>query len=233
MRWTSAVSEASSLADAVNECAAKLSADLDGAPPDLVVAFVSAHHGASYDDLPALARAALPGGVLVGCSSGGVIGAGAEVEHRPGFAMAAAQLPGVSVTPFHVADSALPDGDAPPHQWESLFNTSGGNEPQFLLLADPFSVRGELLLMGLDYAFPSSVKIGGLASGGSQPGSNALFLGERRPPRGPGGAGVQRRHYDRHRGGAGLPSYRRAHADNALRAQHTGGGGRAHRRSRR
>ena len=177
MRWTSAVSEASSLADAVNECAAKLGADLAGAPPDLVVAFVSAHHGASYDDLPALVRAALPGGVLVGCSSGGVIGAGAEVEHRPGFAMAAAQMPGVSVTPFHVADSALPDGDAPPHQWESLFNTSGGNEPQFLLLADPFSVRGELLLMGLDYAFPSSVKIGGLASGGSQPGSNALFLG--------------------------------------------------------
>ena len=32
--------------------------------------------------------------------------------------------------------------------------------------------------MGLDYAFPGSVKIGGLASGGSQPGANALFLGD-------------------------------------------------------
>ena len=57
MRWSSAVSEATSLADAVQECAAKLSADLCDAPPDLVVAFASAHHGASYDEVPALVRA--------------------------------------------------------------------------------------------------------------------------------------------------------------------------------
>ena len=95
--------------------------------------------------------------------------------------MAAAQMPGVSITPFHVEDAALPDGDAPPQDWEALLNTSAGNDPQFLLLADPFSVRGEFLLMGLDYAFPGSVKIGGLASGGIQPGANALFLGDEVP----------------------------------------------------
>ena len=32
--------------------------------------------------------------------------------------------------------------------------------------------------MGLDYAFPSSVKIGGLASGANQPGGNALYLSD-------------------------------------------------------
>ena len=178
MRWSSAVSEAGTLADAVRDCAARLNTELEGTRPDLVVAFASAHHADSFADVPSLVGAALPGGVLVGCSSGGVIGAGAEVENRPGFAMAAAQMPGVSITPFHVEDAALPDGDAPPQDWEALLNTSAGNDPQFLLLADPFSVRGEFMLMGLDYAFPGSVKIGGLASGGNQPGANALFLGD-------------------------------------------------------
>ena len=45
-----------------------------------------------------------------------------------------------------------------------------------MLLADPFSGRPEALLAGLDYAFPSSPKIGGLASGATSPGLNALFL---------------------------------------------------------
>ena len=178
MRWSSAVSEAATLAEAVEECAAILSEQLEGESPDMVVAFASAHHAGSFADVPSLVGAALPGGVLIGCSSGGVIGAGAEVEHRPGFAMTAARLPGVSITPFHVEDAVLPDGDAPPQDWEALFHASSTDDPQFLLLADPFSVRGEFLLMGLDFAFPGSVKIGGLASGGSQPGSNALFLGD-------------------------------------------------------
>ena len=51
-------------------------------------------------------------------------------------------------------------------------------EPDFIILADPFSLRGEHLLMGLDYAFPAAVKIGGLASGAERPGANALFLGD-------------------------------------------------------
>ena len=62
---------------------------------------------------------------------------------------------------------ALLDGDAAPDEWHALFGTSANDAPQFLLLADPFSVRGEHLLMGLDYAYPQSVKIGGLASGRS------------------------------------------------------------------
>ena len=50
------------------------------------------------------------------------------------------------------------------------------DEPQFVLLADPFSARAAALLAGLDYAFPESPKIGGLASGATSPGLNALFL---------------------------------------------------------
>jgi small ligand-binding sensory domain FIST len=50
------------------------------------------------------------------------------------------------------------------------------DEPHFVLLADPFSADAGSLLSGMDYAFPSSPKIGGLASGANGPGLNALFL---------------------------------------------------------
>src|SRR6185436_17475688 len=60
-------------------------------------------------------------------------------------------------------------------QWEKLAGVSNTANPQFIVLADPFSIRVENLLMGLDYAYPKSVKVGGLASGAAQPGENALF----------------------------------------------------------
>ena len=48
-----------------------------------------------------------------------------------------------------------------------------------MLLPDPFTLRSDNLLAGLDFAYTSTVKIGGLASGGGQPGANALFINER------------------------------------------------------
>jgi small ligand-binding sensory domain FIST len=70
----------------------------------------------------------------------------------------------------------LPDLDGPPEAWERLVGVRPHDEPQFVLLADPFSGHPQALLAGLDYAFPSSPKIGGLASGAASPGMNALFL---------------------------------------------------------
>ena len=178
MKWSSAVSKNSSLGDAVAECASKVRGELANGTPDLVAVFVSTHHAPEYEKVPMLVREHMDGGVLIGCSGGGVIGAGSEVEHHPGFAMAGAYLPEVRFSPFHIEDAALPDGDAPPEKWHTLVKVSPETASYFLLLTDPFSLRGEELLTGLDYAFPDSVKIGGLASGSHQPGGNALYLGD-------------------------------------------------------
>ena len=177
MQWASAVSEHRVLKYAVAECAGEIRAALGGRAPDLAVAFVSPHHAARYDELPELVGETLGGCALAGCSGGGVIGAGREIENRPGFSLTAAVLPGVAITPFHIRDEDLPDGDAPPSEWEDLMGASAADDPQFILLADPFSMRGDNLLMGLDYAFPRGAKIGGLASGGQNPGANALYAG--------------------------------------------------------
>jgi small ligand-binding sensory domain FIST len=178
MKWSSAVSRKFSLTEAFAEAAFAIHQDLGEATPDLVVAFVSAHHSPEYDSLPQLVSDHFGQTLFLGCSGGGVIGAGTEVEQTPGFAITAALLPGVDLNSFHIDNDDLPDGDAPPEEWGSIVSTAWGKETDFIILADPFSVDGERLLMGLDYAFPSSAKIGGLASGAHQEGGNALYLGD-------------------------------------------------------
>lgn len=177
MKWSSAVSEESTLADAFNECARRLEDDLGGLMPHMVAAFVSPHFAHEYEMLTALVAERLGDALLVGCSGGGVIGAATEIENRPGLALTAAHLPNVRLTPFHIQYGGLPDGDAPPDEWGDLVGTPVGSDVDFLILADPFSMQGEQLLMGLDYAFPRSAKIGGLASGAHHEGGNALYLG--------------------------------------------------------
>ena len=182
MRWASGVSEKHSPHDALAECFAMVSEGLNGEPADLVLVFVSAHFQHAYSLVPHLVRDGLslaPGAVVVGCTGSGVIGAGREVEHRPGIALAAAVMPDVKLTPFHIEESRLPDADAGPDRWEELVGVRAKDVPHFIILADPFTIHGESLLMGLDFAFPGSVKIGGLASGATERGGHAMFLSDR------------------------------------------------------
>ena len=56
---------------------------------DLLVTFLSPHHTESAPRLPGLLARHFPGAMLVGCSGGGVIGAGHEVEDAPAFSLTA------------------------------------------------------------------------------------------------------------------------------------------------
>ncbi|MBI3742723.1 MAG: FIST C-terminal domain-containing protein [Chloroflexi bacterium] len=178
MQWSSTVSEQFSLRDAVSEAAGRIKADLGNEPPDLAVIFASPHHAPDYDDVPKLIQAALRPKVLIGCSGGGVIGGAHEVEDRIGLSITAARLPGVEMSTFHIEETGLPDMDASPAAWEKVVGVAPDKKPDFVLLVDPFSVRADALVSGLDYAFAGRAKVGGLASGANEPGGNALFLGE-------------------------------------------------------
>jgi small ligand-binding sensory domain FIST len=163
MRWSSGASTAPRLATAVGEAAAAVRTGLGGGPPDLVVAFVSPHHESGYRQLPSLVREALGNGHLLGCSAGGVIGGGRELEGVPALSITAAALPGVTLTPFHLEEPAPPP-------------VASGEAPSFLLLPDPFTFDVDELLHLLDTRWPGSTVVGGLASGGRSPGGNALYL---------------------------------------------------------
>ena len=183
MKWASAISEQTSLESAIDECVANLQGQLDGDTPDLAVVFVSSHFHQNFEAIPQLVSQGLGSGdrspLILGCSGGGIIGNGQEVEQSPALSITAASLPDVTVTPFHLASDALPDLDAGPDSWEELLKVSPSDAPQFVLLADPFSFPAQNLIMGMDFAYAGAAKIGGLASGGQQQGGNALFLGGR------------------------------------------------------
>jgi small ligand-binding sensory domain FIST len=181
MRWVSAISTAAPLEAAVREVAATVSRELDvgeGVQPDLAIAFVSEQYQGEYERLPALLRAQLAPRRLLGCSAGGVIGGGREVERRAAVSLTAAMLPGVDVVPFHLESEALPERGAPAAAWERAIGADASRTAALVLLPDPFTFDSEALVAGLDAAFPRSPKIGGLASGGREPGANALYLGD-------------------------------------------------------
>jgi small ligand-binding sensory domain FIST len=158
------VSGRADLGEAVDQVCASVATTLGGEQPDLLVAFASAHHAERYADVTSLVRRHFSTGLLFGCSAGGVIGGGHEVEEAPGFSLTAATLPGVNLTPFHTLATEPPSFDT--------------QTPQFLLLADPFTFDVETFVHGLDASHPGAVIVGGLASGGRRPGENALYLGD-------------------------------------------------------
>ena len=177
MKWSSAVSSDASLEGAVDECAASVIDGLEGRRPDLAFVFPSAAHAGAYGGVPDLVRRRLGDCPLLGCSGGGVIGAGREVEGGPGLALAAAALPDADLSLFHVENDDLPDQDSPPERWWETVGSHPDGQPDFVLLADPFSFAADRLIAGLDYAYPGSATIGGLASGAHGPGGNALYVG--------------------------------------------------------
>ena len=176
MKWISTISENPALDEAIAECRVDIKNSIQDDDLDLAVTFISPHYEQSYHRVTDLVASSLGAKHVLGCSGGGVIGNGLEVEQRSGVSITVAVLPGVTIRPFHIESGQLPDMDAGPDKWEELIGVGQEKDPHFVMFADPYSFPVNDLLMGLDYAFPNSTKIGGLASGASHQGQNALFL---------------------------------------------------------
>lgn len=181
MKWASAVSGTPEAEQAAREVCEQVTSRLDGSSVDLAVLFVSGEHGEQEMAVTHQVLGAISPGVLVGCSAGGVIGDGREVEERPGISLTVASLPDVELTPFH-----LERDDAPTHRsTESRVRSAVGLRARqrpaaFILLADAVTFPPEPLLDILDRNFPFARKLGGLASGRQGGPGNTLFLdGER------------------------------------------------------
>lgn len=172
MKWVSAISAQTSFDSAFEEVCGEVSRRLDGASPHLLLGFVSPHHLGGARDLSGRLRRIFPGALFLGCSGGGVIGGGREVEHAPAFSLTAAVLPDVELTPFRFSPEDLP---ATPEAWHAAIPVAPEQEPAFLLFPDPFSLDAAQVLRRMDQAWPRCTKLGGLASGGRAPGENLLF----------------------------------------------------------
>ena len=83
---------------------------LDG-EPDVIFVFSSIHHVA-YWSLSVVHWGRFPHARILGCSGGGVIGGGYEIEQTPALSMTAAVLPDVKVETFHIHAEDQPGGVA-------------------------------------------------------------------------------------------------------------------------
>ena len=178
MKWSSALSRETDPIDAVAELTGKLHAALGDAQPDLLIVFVSYQHREHFTKIAAALRRSINPRHFAGCTGGAIIGENTEVEEAHAIAAIAATLPGVEIHPFRFSDQDLPDLDGGPRPWEDAVGVKPADEPAFIVMIDPFSLRADDLLNGLDFAYPKSVKVGGLASAANQAGQNALFLNE-------------------------------------------------------
>jgi small ligand-binding sensory domain FIST len=187
MQWVSALSTRPSLEAAVSEVVETIERQLDG-PADVGIVFISSAYASDYPRLVPLLLDKLSLPVLIGCGGAGIIGTGnggkaREIEGNPAFSLTVARLPGVEVQPFYLEAAEYPDLDSSPDRWTELLGVAPDKNPQFILLADPFSSRITDLLEGLDFAYPGAAKIGGLVSGGMIEQQGGLFYSNDRERR--------------------------------------------------
>lgn len=183
MQWKSVLSQQATLEAAINECLDRLKDFPE--PIDLALVFVQSGWRRDMEQIPGRLRRGLNARVMIGCTGGGVIGEGLEIEGGPALSLTVANLPGVQLSAFYLEDDELPSPDAPPEAWREAVGLRGWEtRPSFILLADPFEFELNSLLRGLDYAFPKSLKLGGVASDARQPGGNRLILNHQLHSRG-------------------------------------------------
>lgn len=186
MRWASALSRRPSLEAALKEVVELAQSELN-ASPHLGIVFISSAFASEYSRLMPLLQEQLYLPTMIGCGAGGVIGMNdnnqaEEIEGEPAVSLSLAYLPEVEVHPFHLSVEDLPDLDSPPDQWIDLIGVDPNDNPQFILLVDPYFGKINDFLQGLDYAYPGSVKVGGLASTGVMGGTTGVFCGEQLYP---------------------------------------------------
>ncbi len=173
--WHSALSSDASLEQAVQDLAQHPSLRGFGLA-DLAVVFVSTSFASELSRVLPLLQRRFQATHWLGCCGGGVIGVdrhgqSCELERQPAVGLSLIRLPGARLQPFHIDLQNLPDLDGPREPWCQLLGMSQEDSPHgLLLLVDPSSSGIKDLLSGLDYAFVSTPKIGGIAAphGGAQ-----------------------------------------------------------------
>jgi small ligand-binding sensory domain FIST len=168
IQWVNALSTRASLEAAVNEVISRTKTQL-AAQADLGIIFISSAFASEYSRLMPLVQEQLALPYLIGCSGSGIIGMNVagkvqEVEAEPALSLTLMRMPNAKIQTFHLSADDLPDLDSPPQRWIEAIGISPESRPLFILFSDPASSKITELLEGLDFAYPDSIKLGGLAS---------------------------------------------------------------------
>lgn len=145
-----------------------------GEPPTATMVIASFHHAAALPEAVSSIRSLLGDHPILAATSCGVLAD--DQEHHSGPTLAAFALcgPGIRARTFR-----FDHRDGPPQVWSRNLVRSRlrlASPPRLaLLLADPFTAGNEAVIRAIENATPDGTPIvGGLVTGGSQPGTNVF-----------------------------------------------------------
>jgi small ligand-binding sensory domain FIST len=175
MRFAAALSTKNDPLEVVEDLSQQIRTEFGSEKTDLALLFVHPQYVPRIEELLKGVRSAAGARHLTGCTGNGIIGTEQEVEHEPAVSLLVGQMRGVEIAPFHVTQHDLEESTGPGF-WHYQLEVEPAENANLILLADPFSVQAVQLVQALGEAYPGAPIVGGLASGGQQPGENRLFL---------------------------------------------------------
>ncbi len=163
--------------DAADELISQIKEEMDTHPIDFLQLFLTPHFRLRVGEISERLRAELAPKVLLGCTAEAVIGRDQEIEKQPAMSAVAASLPQVTLTPFKLQSMKW-------HETldnETIFQEAIQAPPDtklVILQADPFTTPIDRALASFNKFYPNLPVIGGLASGSTRPGGNALLFND-------------------------------------------------------
>ncbi len=175
MRIASAICVGDQPAVLAAELTHQLQSQLQGAPVDLVVAFVTIQLAPAFPEVLATLQKQLAARSLLACTAESVLGVDREIERSAAVSALAMSLPGITVKPFHLAEDEWADilGDNQVLRTRLELPT---DLRLFVVLGDPFTTPVVQLLDACSEEFPAAPVVGGMASGITQPGQARLTI---------------------------------------------------------
>ncbi len=178
LRFAAALSTRHDGTVALREAAEHLGDGLAGRNPDLLLAFASQHHGGEFEALASRLGDLTGARILLGCAAESVIGGAREVEREPALALWGVCGEDLELAPFRLEAHSGEDG--PEYAGEPDLTTTTSRSSSLILFGDPFSFPMADYLESLEERAPGLPAVGGMASGGQEPGTNSLFFGDQR-----------------------------------------------------
>ncbi len=163
---------------ALRDAVTAAQADLGSIRADLAVVFVSAAHAAAIRPAFETLADLVPATTVIGATAEGVLAGHEEFEGGPAVTVWMARLPGAWIRPLSLDYVQTPDGGLFAG-WPEELDGEWPSNAAVLLLADPFSFPVDAFIARMETEHPGVPIIGGMASGGSEPGSNTLVVGPR------------------------------------------------------
>jgi small ligand-binding sensory domain FIST len=148
---------------AAHDAAEQAVAGLSDRSSDLAIVFATADHGGALPELLDGIAGAVGTPYVAGCSAAGVMVGAREIESGPAIGVLAVRSDAMRGTPFLFQDSGDGGLTAGLHAGQRLL-ASRGTSDLVLVWPDPYAVRPDRLLQGLDATLGPVPVAGGAAS---------------------------------------------------------------------